>query len=249
MPRTKAHLRDWEDLAQLDPLWAVSSSPAKRYGKWDEDAFYAGGVKKAATLMRNLDALGVPAARGRALDFGCGAGRLTLPFRDSFDEVVGVDIAPSMLAVARARAGERDGVDFRLDETGDQSLLDGERFDLVYSGLVLQHLPTSADALACLGRLCAAVAPGGVLIAQMPTRMPARTRAQLGQRVYKSLRRLGVPARTLYRRTGLHPMRMTAIRRDQVEACLAAAGLELLRADERRRGGGVSLTVYAGRGA
>ena len=174
---------------------------------------------------------------------------MTLPFRDSFDEVVGVDIAPSMLAVARARAGERDGVDFRLDETGDQSLLDGERFDLVYSGLVLQHLPTSADALACLGRLCAAVAPGGVLIAQMPTRMPARTRAQLGQRVYKSLRRLGVPARTLYRRAGLHPMRMTAIRRDQVEACLAAAGLELLRADERRRGGGVSLTVYAGRGA
>jgi hypothetical protein len=43
------------------------------------------------------------------------------------------------------------GIDFKLDETGDQSLLAGESFDLVYSGLVLQHLPSVAAALRCLG--------------------------------------------------------------------------------------------------
>jgi SAM-dependent methyltransferase len=249
MTRTKAQQRDWEDLAQLDPLWAISSAPEKRHGNWDEEAFYAGGARKASKLLRRLDALGVPASHGRALDFGCGAGRITLPLADRFDAVVGVDIAPSMLALARSRAGARKDVDFRLDESGDQSLFAGERFDLVYTGLVLQHLPTSADALACLGRLCAAVAPGGALIAQIPTRLPARTRLQLGQRAYKALRRLGVPASPLYRRTGLHPMRMTSVARDRVEACLDAAGLRVLTADERSAGGGVSLIVYAARAA
>ena len=148
--RATADARGWEELARLDPLWAVASSPQLRHGKWDEEEFYEGGRRKVRKLMKRLDALGVPARAARTLDFGCGAGRLTLPLADHFDAVVGVDIAPSMLALARMRAAGRPGLEFRLDETGDQSLLAGESFDLVYSGLVLQHLPSVAAALACL---------------------------------------------------------------------------------------------------
>lgn len=39
-------------------------------------------------------------------DFGCGVGRLTLPFADCFDNVVGVDISPAMLAEGEKIADE-----------------------------------------------------------------------------------------------------------------------------------------------
>src|SRR5262245_56190094 len=195
-------VRGWEELAQLDPLWAVASSPQLRHGKWDAEEFYEGGRRKVRKLMKRLDALGVPARSARALDFGCGAGRLTLPLADHFDAVVGVDIAPSMLALARVRAAGRPRIEFRLDETGDQSLLAGESFDLVYSGLVLQHQASVAAALRCLERLCAAVSPGGALVIQIPVWLRAHGSMQIRQRLYAALRRVGVPARVLYRRAG-----------------------------------------------
>jgi SAM-dependent methyltransferase len=247
MTRVGAQRRDWEDLALLDPLWAIASTPDTRFGRTDPEAFYAGGERKVQGLMARLGGLGLPSAHGSALDFGCGAGRITLPLAERFERVVGVDIAPSMLDLARRRAAGRTDVEFRLDADGDQSAFAGEAFDLVYTGLVLQHLPTSADALACLGRLAAAVAPGGTLVAQIPTALPLRTRLHLNQRVYASLRRVGVPAETIYRRAHLHPMRMTAVPREQVDACLRQNGLDLRDGDERRDRAGVSLTLYATR--
>lgn len=246
--RTTADARGWEELAQLDPLWAVASSPQRRHGKWDEEAFYEGGRRKVRKLMKRLDALGVPARSARALDFGCGAGRLTIPLADHFDAVVGVDIAPSMLALARMRTAGRPGIEFRLDETGDQSLLASESFDLVYSGLVLQHMPSVAAALTCLDRLCAAVGPGGALVVQIPVWLRAHGSRRIRQRLYSALRRVGVPANVLYRRAGLHPMTMICVPRERVEACVRGAGLATVRIDERSDDEIVSLTIYAVRG-
>jgi SAM-dependent methyltransferase len=197
--------------------------------------------------MKRLDALGLPASSARALDFGCGAGRLTLPLADRFGAVVGVDIAPSMLALARTRAAGRPGLEFRLDETGDQSLLAGESFDLVYCGLVLQHLPSSAAAIGCLERLCAAVGPGGALVFQVPIWLRAHGPLRVRRRLYTALRRVGVPARVLYHRAGLHPMTMICVPRERVEACVRAAGVTIVHIDERADSDIVSLTIYAAR--
>jgi len=244
---TTADARGWEELAQLDPLWAVASSPQLRHGKWDEEEFYAVGRRKVRKLMKRLDELRVPERSARALDFGCGAGRLTLPLADRFEKVVGVDIAPSMLALARTRAAGRPGIEFRLDDTGDQSLLAGESFDLVYSGLVLQHLPSVAAALACLERLCAAVGPGGALVVQIAIWLRVHGPLRIRQRLYTLLRRAGVPARVLYRRAGLHPMTMICVPRERVEACVRGAGLAIVRTDERANGDLGSVTIYAAR--
>ena len=246
-PGMDAHRRAWEELAQLDPHWAVASSPEHRHGRWDADAFYAAGASKVAKLAARLEQLGLPATGERALDFGCGAGRLTLPLADRFAAVVGVDISPSMLELARARAAGRPGVRFALDERGDLSLLDGETFALVYTGLVLQHQPSPEAIRVTLGRLGRLVAPGGVLVAQLPTWLSRRARLQPVRRVYAALRAVGVPADPLYRRAGLQPMHLTALPRPAADACLRAAGLEFVAADERRSPQMVSTTLYARR--
>jgi trans-aconitate methyltransferase len=249
MKGASTHRRDWEELAQLDPLWAVASAPETRFGQTDADAFYSGGAAKVRSLLRRLEALGIPDRHDTALDFGCGAGRLTLPLAGRFGHVTGLDIAPSMLALAGTREPHRDNVEWLLDERGDQAPLAGRAFDLIYSGLVFQHLPSAPFALACLGRLCAAVGPGGALVAQLPTWLPVRSRLHLNQRAYDALRRLRIPPAAIYRRARLHPMRMTAVPRAAVEATVRDAGLEVMRADERRHAALRSLTVYAVRPA
>jgi SAM-dependent methyltransferase len=44
---------------------------------------------------------------GRLLDLGCGTGQLALPLAGRFQEVVGMDPEPEMLAAAGARQGRR----------------------------------------------------------------------------------------------------------------------------------------------
>jgi 2-polyprenyl-3-methyl-5-hydroxy-6-metoxy-1,4-benzoquinol methylase len=244
MSRRARHQRDWSDLAELDPLWAIASTPEKRFGGWDEAAFAESGARKAAGLLRRLDELGVPARQGRALDFGCGVGRLSLPLAGRFETVVGVDIAQSMVEAARARAVET-GVTNAHFVVDDETPQEAASFDLVYCVLVLQHQPNADAALRLLERLAGLVAPGGVLVVQVPTRLAPRLRLQPGRRAYAALRALGVPRRFLYERLRLQPMRMVAVPRGRVDACLRAACLREARAEERERHGVRSVTLYA----
>jgi SAM-dependent methyltransferase len=245
MSSLKRHQRDWEDLARLDPLWAIASTPEKRFGGWDEEEFARSGERKVAGLLKRLESLCLPERRERALDFGCGVARLTLPLAEAFDEVTGVDIAPAMIDQARRRAAGLTGVRFVLNESDDLEILSGDSFDLVYTGLVLQHMPSRSIALRYLSGLAALVGPGGVLVAQVPVAITPWLRLQPGRRAYDLLRRLGVSRELLYRRLRMQPMRMTCVPRADVERCVAAAGLRVADADESDRGGVRSLTFYA----
>lgn len=69
--------RHWDEFGRRDPLWAILTLEDARRGRWDERAFFATGEVEVAGLIKNLDALSLPLARRRALDFGCGVGRIT----------------------------------------------------------------------------------------------------------------------------------------------------------------------------
>ena len=92
--------RHWDTFGRTDPFWAILTDPSRRGNKWDPASFFATGRDEVAAHMAEATRLGVPQARRRALDFGCGAGRLTQALADHFDAVVGVDVAPSMVALA-----------------------------------------------------------------------------------------------------------------------------------------------------
>ena len=83
------------------PPRAILTEPDKRHGGWDVEEFFASGRAEVDEAIGRLGALGLRPRRGRALDFGCGVGRLTQALAWHFDECVGVDIAPSMVEHAR----------------------------------------------------------------------------------------------------------------------------------------------------
>ena len=64
--------------------------------------------------------------RGRVLDFGCGAGRVGLHLQSRGHEVVGVDVSPLAVEVARERGARR-----RAAGNPQQRLEAGERFDTI----------------------------------------------------------------------------------------------------------------------
>jgi SAM-dependent methyltransferase len=215
--------RDWEQLGADDPLWAVLMMPGTRNGRWSVDDFLRTGRLEVAAALRHLRCLTRPPRLGRALDFGSGAGRTTQALADHVDTVIGVDAAESMLELAR-----------RLDTTGgrcqfirnirdDLSMFGSASFDLVYSSLVLQHLPPDSARI-FLGELARVLRPGGALIVQVAT-TPTRSvkgvlfrYAPLPLLRFGQRRLLGYPA----------PMRMHGMAAADVTTILGGHDVEIL---------------------
>jgi SAM-dependent methyltransferase len=157
---------DWNALARQDAFHAVLSDPARRDGGWDADEFYAHGRAAVARLFEILDEHGVRLRCHRALDFGCGAGRLSFALAKRFARVTGVDISDVMLEKARS-AGPPSNCEFVLQVDPALPGIERGAYDLVVSVLVLQHMHPRL-ARAYLRALPALLTPGGVLFVQVP---------------------------------------------------------------------------------
>jgi SAM-dependent methyltransferase len=217
------HRRDWEDLAEIDPLWAILASPETRGGRWDVDAFFASGEAEIAEVLRSAETLGYPRRRERALDFGCGVGRLTRALSESFDDAVGLDISVEMIRLARELNDGRP-CRFEVNDRGDLGGLEPASFDFVYSSLVLQHMPSTEVIRSYIGEFLRVVRPDGLIVFQSVEHLPRARRIQPRRRVYSVLRRLGLPHDVLVEKLRLVPVRMTAISQDDVRRTVAARG-------------------------
>src|SRR5579859_5997976 len=89
--------KNWTALGEDDPLWVVLTDPAKKGNRWKEEEFFATGQTEIAAMFERLNGLGLAPGSGKALDFGCGVGRLTQALAARFEHVDGVDISASML--------------------------------------------------------------------------------------------------------------------------------------------------------
>ena len=132
-----------------------------------------------------------------------------------------------MLDHGRRLTADRNNVAFVLN-TKPVLDFDSGSFDLVYTNLVLQHVPSPDLIEGYVRELVRITAPGGIALLQAPHSIPPGYRLQPRRRAYDLLRRLGVPTNDLIRRTPLQPMRMTALPRPRFEAAVRAAGGELL---------------------
>lgn len=128
------------------------------------DATAPGDASKQAGYYRNerADVLAqLPRPIGRALDVGCGAGRVAAGLREAgATEVVGIEVEPGAAAAAR------EVVDVLLEMPVEQAIdrLEGE-FDTVLCLDVLEHL---VDPGAVLAGLREVAAPGARLQVSVP---------------------------------------------------------------------------------
>jgi len=104
------------------------------------DGFFALGEHFAQVLA---DPVLEGVARRRALDLGCGLGRVTRALAHRFDEVVAVDVSGEMVRRAEELhpAAEFPNVSFHATD-GIHLPLEAESVDFVFSYEVFQHLPS-----------------------------------------------------------------------------------------------------------
>ena len=87
---------------------------------------------------------GAAPRRCRVLEVGCGVGRMTRWFAESFGEVHGIDIAPEMINQAGVRLAAYSNVTLHIGSGFDLRSLPDGYFDLVFSYIVFQHVPSAA---------------------------------------------------------------------------------------------------------
>lgn len=158
--------RNWNDFASSDPLWAILTWHHKRERRWDLPEFFETGQREIERVLQEVAALNFPLRRGRALDFGCGVGRLTQSLGDHFDECYGVDIAPSMIQLARQYNRHDDRCTYLLNEADNLAILADHHFDFIYCILVLQHMRPEYSTK-YMREFVRILAPGGLAIFQM----------------------------------------------------------------------------------
>src|SRR5262245_18956478 len=93
--------KHWDRFGETDPLWAILTKPGTEGGRWDITEFLTTGVDEIQEVIQYAQAIAPGFAMGRALDFGCGVGRLTQALAKHFLQADGVDIAPSMIESAK----------------------------------------------------------------------------------------------------------------------------------------------------
>ena len=119
------------------------------------------GTRFAERIVRRVQ---IP-LEARVLEAGCGTGRLARAVKLGHPdvEVIGLDADPRILTLARRKAARRD-----LDVKFFEGLIEAmpfpdDSFDLLFSVLVLHHLPEEAKAQACR-EMFRVLRPGGRLI-------------------------------------------------------------------------------------
>jgi ubiquinone/menaquinone biosynthesis C-methylase UbiE len=165
--------RNWEGLAQADPLWAICTDPGKKDRHWTRDDFFASGRNEVEVVLGHAARIGVSIDRtSPALDFGCGIGRLTRALAEYFPECCGVDISPTMIHLAQDLNRNLLQCRFLLNEETELKDLSENYFGFIYTSIVLQHIaaPHSYKYIAELVRV---LKPGGMLIFQLPEELRA----------------------------------------------------------------------------
>jgi SAM-dependent methyltransferase len=139
-PEVSARMRDdWNARAREDAGYYVA------FGRRDSDdaAFFATATEVINGLEWELRRVPV-AQRGdwRALEIGCGPGRLMRPMSRHFVEIHGVDVSDEMITLAKEKL--RDIANAHPHATDGASLRQfaDEYFDFIYSYAVFQHIPS-----------------------------------------------------------------------------------------------------------
>jgi SAM-dependent methyltransferase len=187
----------WTQLGERDAFWAVLAGRWGTSAESGEKEFFDIGEAEIVLRMHELRDLAPDLRRGTALDFGCGAGRLTRALSRQFERAVGVDIAPSM--IQRAKELNRDYPDCEFFLNGeDLSRFGDETFDFVYSNLVLQHMPPELSRR-YIPELFRVARRGSVVVFQLPSHFaatPAPPRTALAEALPGSARRAEFRFRT-----------------------------------------------------
>ncbi|MBI4464176.1 MAG: methyltransferase domain-containing protein [Acidobacteria bacterium] len=132
---------DWDARARENALFYV----ANRSEPWTEDEFFETGERDVREyILSDMESIcrGRNPAEMRVLEIGCGVGRMTRALARVFGEVHAVDVSGEMIALARQFLRSFHNVYLYQNNGLDLSGIPPLSFDLAFSLLAFQHIPS-----------------------------------------------------------------------------------------------------------
>ncbi len=193
---------DWNERAREDPYYYVA------FGRRDQDdtEFLA----TAADVVRDLEGelkrfpASNPSSARRALEIGCGPGRLMRPMSRHFGEIHGIDVSDEMVAQAAEKLRDIPWAHSHHASGSDLAQFPSDHFDLVYSYAVFQHIPSAAVVFSYLRETVRVLKPGGFARLQI-NGLPKTARA------YTTWEGVRIPADEVRRFTEEHGVRLLSL--------------------------------------
>lgn len=137
----------------------------RKYGQRPEIEFFSQEAEKGlkpfeeAFLSENLK------GKARILDIGCGAGREAFPLAEKGHEIVGIDMTPRMIEIAREKSKKRGiGVDFQVGEAGRLAFPDDSFDSALMLAHLIQHIHGRKNRIKALNEVWRVLKPSGLLI-------------------------------------------------------------------------------------
>jgi SAM-dependent methyltransferase len=153
--------RFWDDAARRNAAWYVDTTT--NYAEPDMAQFFEAGQ----TIVRDAldEAPLLPRRFERAVEIGSGLGRNCLALAERFEEVVGLDVSPEMVARARELVPDP-RITFLTGDGSSLRPLSDASADLVLSFTVFQHMPRVGVIDSYLREAARVLRVGGVLAFQ-----------------------------------------------------------------------------------
>ena len=161
---------DWNARAREDAGYYVAFG---RRQQNDAD-FLATATEVINILESELRRVPLPQrSTWKALEIGCGPGRLMRPMSRHFAEIHGVDVSDEMIALARERLRDTPNAHPHVTDGASLAEFPEETFDFVYSYAVFQHVPSREVIAAYMRETHRVLKTGGFARLQF-NGMPAR---------------------------------------------------------------------------
>lgn len=222
MTNNLRYQEDWENLAQLNPEWAVLTDRSKQQNKWDQAEFFATGEKDINELFNYLKELDIKPGSAEALDFGCGTGRLTGALSKYFDKVYGLDVSPTMLENAKEIHKNNSKIIFLQNNQHDLAGFQTDKFDLIISLITLQHIPDKEMIKQFLNEFIRVLKPNGIIYFQLPSvpgfSIPKNILLKLRGQLYYFLVKIGIAKEYCFQKKIMPFMHMNYLSKKDIEA-------------------------------
>jgi len=134
--------KEWNERAKMNPLFVIATDHSE-----SEEDFWKSGMTECNMILgkNNLRFQKIienkETPKMNVLEIGCGIGRILIPMRKIFGNIIGIDISSEMVQLGQKYVADIPNCSIIENNGIDLSEFSDNYFDFCFSFIVFQHIP------------------------------------------------------------------------------------------------------------